>query len=65
MTLVKSKYFSPRAIGLHVVLILWMASCAMAAWWQVGRAIHDDIVLRLQYILHTCLDVVDERCEYV
>ncbi len=39
MTLVKSKYFSPRAIGLHVVLILWKASCAMAAWWQVGRAI--------------------------
>ncbi|HVB19367.1 MAG TPA: hypothetical protein VNE22_03690, partial [Acidimicrobiales bacterium] len=39
MTLVKSKYFSPRAIGLHAVLLLWIVSCALAAWWQVGRAV--------------------------
>ena len=39
MTLVKSKYVSPRAIGLHVALLAWMASCALAAWWQVGRAV--------------------------
>jgi len=36
---VKSKYFSPRAIGLHAALLLWVASCALAAWWQVGRAV--------------------------
>jgi len=36
---VKSKYFSPRAIGLHAVLLLWIVSCALAAWWQVGRAV--------------------------
>ena len=35
----KSKYFSPRAIGLHAVLLLWIVSCALAAWWQVGRAV--------------------------
>ncbi len=35
----KSKYLSRRAIGLHVVLVLWIAMCASAAWWQVGRAV--------------------------
>lgn len=35
----KSKYLSPRAIGLHLALIGWVAACAVAAWWQVGRAI--------------------------
>jgi hypothetical protein len=36
---VRSKYLSPRAIGLHIALILWVLICALAAWWQVGRAI--------------------------
>ncbi len=35
----KSKYFSRRALGLHLVLIGWIAMSASAAWWQVGRAI--------------------------
>lgn len=35
----KSKYFSRRALGLHLVLISWIAMCAIAAWWQVGRAV--------------------------
>ncbi|HEY1825748.1 MAG TPA: hypothetical protein VGG21_07295 [Acidimicrobiales bacterium] len=33
------KYFTPRAIGLHITLICWIALCALAAWWQVGRAV--------------------------
>jgi DNA-binding transcriptional regulator of glucitol operon len=36
---VKSKWFSSRAFLLHLVLLLWLAICASAAWWQVGRAI--------------------------
>jgi hypothetical protein len=36
---VRSKYFSLRAIGLHIALIFWILTCALAAWWQVGRAI--------------------------
>jgi hypothetical protein len=36
---VRSKYFSLRAIGLHIALVLWILTCALAAWWQVGRAI--------------------------
>jgi DNA-binding transcriptional regulator of glucitol operon len=35
----RRKYFSLRAIGLHFALIFWIALCALAAWWQVGRAI--------------------------
>lgn len=33
------KYFSLRAIGLHVALVCWITLCLVAAWWQVGRAI--------------------------
>jgi DNA-binding transcriptional regulator of glucitol operon len=36
---VRRKYFSLRAIGLHFALIFWVVLCALAAWWQVGRAI--------------------------
>ena len=36
----KSKYISRRALGLHFALILWIALCLTAAWWQVGRAIN-------------------------
>jgi DNA-binding transcriptional regulator of glucitol operon len=36
---VKSKYLSRRAIGLHIALIVWVAICLAAAWWQVGAAI--------------------------
>ena len=35
----KSKYFSRRALGLHLALAIWICVCAVAAWWQVGRAI--------------------------
>ena len=35
----KSKYFSRRALGLHLALATWICVCAVAAWWQVGRAI--------------------------
>jgi DNA-binding transcriptional regulator of glucitol operon len=36
---VKSKWFSSRAIFLHLALLAWLALCAVAAWWQVGRAV--------------------------
>ena len=32
------KYLTPRALLLHCLLVLWVAGCAAAAWWQVGRA---------------------------
>jgi DNA-binding transcriptional regulator of glucitol operon len=36
---VKSKWWSARALVLHATLLAWLAMCAAAAWWQVGRAI--------------------------
>lgn len=33
-----SKYLRKKAIGVHIALILWIAMCAVATWWQVGRA---------------------------
>ncbi|MHB8379947.1 MAG: hypothetical protein ACYDB2_08535 [Acidimicrobiales bacterium] len=35
----RSKYFSRRALVLHLAVILWIAVAAMAGWWQVGRAV--------------------------
>lgn len=35
----RSKYFTLRALGLHVALVFWILLCALAAWWQVGRAV--------------------------
>lgn len=35
----KSKYFSGRACALHFALLCWLTMSAVAAWWQVGRAI--------------------------
>ncbi|MDE3064542.1 MAG: hypothetical protein KGJ36_02600 [Acidobacteriota bacterium] len=35
----KSKWWGARALALHAALIAWLAMCAAAAWWQVGRAI--------------------------
>jgi DNA-binding transcriptional regulator of glucitol operon len=32
-------WWSPRAIGLHVAMVCWVAGCGLAAWWQVGRAL--------------------------
>jgi hypothetical protein len=36
---VKSKWFNSRALLLHVSLVSWLTLCAVAAWWQVGRAV--------------------------
>jgi len=35
---VKSKWFSPRAILLHLTLVGWVSGCLAAAWWQIARA---------------------------
>ena len=32
------KYLTPRALILHVALVLWVSGCVAAAWWQIGRA---------------------------
>ena len=33
-----SRWWSPRALVLHIAVVLWVFGCALAAWWQVSRA---------------------------
>ncbi|HEV3213915.1 MAG TPA: hypothetical protein VGZ03_11025 [Acidimicrobiales bacterium] len=35
----RTRWLSPRSLGLHVLLVTWVVGCSLAAWWQVGRAI--------------------------
>jgi DNA-binding transcriptional regulator of glucitol operon len=55
---VKSKYFSGRAFVIHFCLILWMAMCATAAWWQVGRAIGGNSLSYIYAIEWPCFGVL-------
>ncbi len=34
----QQRWWTPRAILLHLATIVWVAGCAIATWWQVGRA---------------------------
>ena len=34
----KSKWYSPRALLLHLTLLAWLSGCVAAAVWQFGRA---------------------------
>lgn len=36
---VQSRWFSKRAIGLHVLIALWVPGCLLAGWWQVTVAL--------------------------
>jgi hypothetical protein len=36
---VRSRWFSLRGLGLHLALVVWVAGCLLAAWWQVHRAL--------------------------
>jgi DNA-binding transcriptional regulator of glucitol operon len=36
---VRARWFSKRALTLHVAVILWVPMCLIAGWWQVTRAL--------------------------
>jgi hypothetical protein len=38
MITVRERWFSKRAITLHLALLVFVPGCAVAAWWQVNRA---------------------------
>jgi hypothetical protein len=38
MANVRERWLSGRAITLHVAVLIFVPGCAVAAWWQVGRA---------------------------
>jgi hypothetical protein len=35
---VRERWFSKRAVSLHVAVLVFVPGCALAAWWQVTRA---------------------------
>jgi hypothetical protein len=35
---VRERWFSSRAIALHVAVLLFTPGCALAGWWQITRA---------------------------
>ena len=34
----RERWFSARAVRLHVAIVLWVPACLVAGWWQVTRA---------------------------
>jgi len=55
---VLSKFFSPRALLVHVALVAWLAMCVLAAWWQIGRAIGGNSLSFLYAIEWPCFAVL-------
>jgi DNA-binding transcriptional regulator of glucitol operon len=53
-----SKYFSRRALGLHLLLVLWLAMCGAAAWWQINRAVQGNSLSFLYAIEWPCFAVL-------
>ena len=35
---VRERWLSGRAVSLHVAVLVFVPGCAIAAWWQIGRA---------------------------
>jgi hypothetical protein len=33
------RYFTPRSIGLHVILVILLPTFALLTWWQLSRAL--------------------------
>ena len=38
MASVRERWLSGRAVSLHVAVLVFVPGCAIAAWWQIGRA---------------------------
>jgi len=38
MAAVRERWLSRRAVSLHVAVLVLVPGCAIAAWWQIGRA---------------------------
>jgi hypothetical protein len=38
MAHVRERWLSRRAVALHVAVLVAVPGCAIAAWWQIGRA---------------------------
>src|SRR5271165_5748749 len=38
MAAVRQRWLSARAVSLHLSVLVLVPGCALAAWWQIGRA---------------------------
>lgn len=38
MASMRRRWFSKRALGLHLVLLIWFPGCVVAGWWQADVA---------------------------
>jgi hypothetical protein len=38
MAAVRERWLSGRALSLHAAVLVFVPGCAVAAWWQIGRA---------------------------
>jgi DNA-binding transcriptional regulator of glucitol operon len=36
---VRQRWLSPRALGLHLIMLAWVGGCIALGWWQISRAI--------------------------
>jgi DNA-binding transcriptional regulator of glucitol operon len=55
---VRSTFFTPRALAVHVALVAWLTMCLAAAWWQVGRAVQGNSLSFLYAIEWPCFAVL-------
>jgi hypothetical protein len=55
---VRSKYFTGRALAVHVALAAWLTMCILADWWQVGRAFAGNSLSFLYAIEWPCFAVL-------
>jgi len=56
-----SKWFSPRAIVIHLLLLAWLGGCVAASIWQVGRAIQGNslsFLYSIEWPLFTVLGIL-------
>ena len=54
----RSKLLTPRALVVHVVLVVWLTMCVLAAWWQIGRAVGGNSLSFLYAIEWPCFLVL-------
>ncbi|MBW4029578.1 MAG: hypothetical protein HIU57_02725 [Acidobacteria bacterium] len=52
------KFLTPRALVVHVALLVWLTMCVLAAWWQVGRAVEGNSLSFLYAIEWPCFAVL-------
>jgi hypothetical protein len=51
MAAVRARWLSKRAVSLHAAVLVVVPGCAVAAWWQVGRAMDGNTLSYLYMVM--------------